>query len=101
MKRGAIVLAVAMAIGGCAPKNYVVLLDNPGGGSGKVIVSNEKGKQVLDQSGTATTINKANKAPTKPWVLEIKKIQEVFARAFGARPGRFIKYTLYFKSGKT
>jgi outer membrane protein OmpA-like peptidoglycan-associated protein len=34
-------------------------------------------------------------------MLEIKKIQETFAKAFGARPGRFIKYTIYFKSGRT
>lgn len=101
MKRGAIVLAVALATGGCAPKNYVVLLDNPGGGSGQVIVSNEKGRQVLDKSGSATTINRRSKAPSSPWMLEIKKIQETFAKAFGARPGRFIKYTVYFKKGRT
>jgi peptidoglycan-associated lipoprotein len=101
MKRTAVVFALAVALCGCAPKNYVVLLDNPGGGSGKVIVSNEKGKQVLDKSGSATAINRRNKPPSSPWELQVEKIQETFARAFGARPPRFLKFTVYFKSGGT
>jgi outer membrane protein OmpA-like peptidoglycan-associated protein len=101
MKRAAVFLALALAVAGCAPKNYVVLLDNPGGGSGKVIVSNQKGRQVLDQSGSATAINRASRPPSSPWRLEVKKIQETFAKAFGARPPRFVKYTVYFKSGRT
>ncbi len=99
MKRSAVVLALALSISACAPKNYVVLLDNPGGGSGKVIVSNEKGRQVLDKSGSATTINRSSRPPSTPWELSVEKIQKVFARAFGARPPRFITYTIYFKIG--
>lgn len=99
--RGGLVLAVALSAAACAPKNYVVLLDNPGGGSGKVIVSNAKGRQVLDVSGSATAIDRASRPPSSPWKLQVEKIQEVFARAFGARPDRFTKYTFYFKAGKT
>jgi peptidoglycan-associated lipoprotein len=99
MKRGAVVFALAVAAFGCGPKNYVVLLDNPGGGSGKVIVSNEKGQQVLDKSGSATTFNRASRAPSSPWELGVEKIKEVFGSAFGARPPRFVKYPVYFKSG--
>jgi peptidoglycan-associated lipoprotein len=101
MKRGAVVFVLAVAAFGCGPKNYVVLLDNPGGGSGKVIVSNDKGQQVLDKSGSATTFNRASRAPSTPWELGVDKIKEVFGRAFGARPPRFVKYTVYFKSGGT
>ncbi|HEY2773048.1 MAG TPA: OmpA family protein [Candidatus Binatia bacterium] len=101
MKRSAIVLALAMAAGACAPKNYVVLLDNPGGGSGKVIVSNDKGQQWLDKSGSATTIDRRTKAPSSPWQLKVEEIEKVFAKAFGARPPRFISYTIYFKPGGT
>ncbi|MFN2425408.1 MAG: OmpA family protein [Candidatus Binatia bacterium] len=101
MKRAAVVFALALAVSACGPRNYVVLLDDPGGGSGKVIVSNEKGRQELNKSGSATTFNRAGSAPSSPWQLGVEKIQETFARAFGARPGRFVKYTLYFKPGKT
>jgi outer membrane protein OmpA-like peptidoglycan-associated protein len=101
MKRGAVVFVLAVAAFGCGPKNYVVLLDNPGGGSGKVIVATKKGEQVLDKSGSATTFNRANSKPSDPWELGVEKIKEVFGRAFGARPDRFVKYTFYFKSGTT
>jgi len=101
MKRAAVVFALAMAASACGPRNYVVLLDNPGGGSGKVIVSNEKGRQVLDKSGSATAINRRNSAPSTPWELGVEKIQETFSRAFGARPARAVKYTLFFKPGRT
>jgi peptidoglycan-associated lipoprotein len=99
--RGLSALAVAFLVSACAPKNYVVLLDNPGGGSGKVIVSNAKGRQVLDRSGSATAIDRASRPPSSPWRLEVEKIQEVFSRAFGARPARLVKYTVYFKAGST
>jgi peptidoglycan-associated lipoprotein len=101
MKRVAVVFAVAALVSACGPKNYVVLLDNPGGGSGKVIVSNEKGQQTLEESGSATAINRRSRAPSEPWKLQVEKIQEVFAKAFGARPPRYRKYTIYFKSGGT
>lgn len=101
MLGSSVALAMAISVSACAPKNYVVLLDNPGGGSGKVVVSNEKGEQWLDKSGSATTINRASRPPSSPWMLPVQKIQEVFAKAFGARPSRFVKYTLYFKSGTT
>ena len=101
MKRIAVVFALVLAVSACAPKNYVVLLDNPGGGSGKVIVSNQKGTQMLEQSGTATAINRASSPPSSPWELTVEKIEKVFSRAFGARPGKFVKYTIYFKSGGT
>lgn len=101
MKRSAVVFALVLAMVGCAPKNYVVLLDNPGGGSGKVIVSNQKGTQMLDKSGTATAINRSSRPPSSPWQLTVEKIEKAFSRAFGARPGKFIKYTIYFQSGKT
>ena len=99
MKRVAVVFGLMLAVSACAPKNYVVLLDNPGGGSGKVIVSNEKGRQVLDQSGSATTIDRSSKPPSSPWMLQIDKIEKTFSRAFGARPSRFAKFTIYFRQG--
>lgn len=101
MKRASIVFGLALFLSACGPRNYVVLLDNPGGGSGKVIVSNQEGRQVLDKSGDATTINRAGKAPSSPWQLSVEKIGEVFSKAFGARPGRAMRYTIYFKSGGT
>ncbi|HYB98015.1 MAG TPA: OmpA family protein [Candidatus Limnocylindrales bacterium] len=91
------VLAVALCAAACAPKNYVVLLENPEGGTGEVTVSTAKGERVLNNANDATTINRANRAPSKPWRVEWEKLEEVFARAFGARPDRPEHFTLYFE----
>ena len=101
MKRAAVVFALAMTAFSCGPRNYVVLLDNPGGGSGKVIVSNEHGRQVLDKSGSSTTINRAYSAPSSQCQVPPKQVEEVFSAAFAARPPRFVRYTLYFELGST
>jgi outer membrane protein OmpA-like peptidoglycan-associated protein len=58
-------------------------------------------ERVLDKSGSATTFNRASRAPSTPWELGVEKIKEVFGGAFGARPPRFVKYTVYFQSGTT
>lgn len=101
MRSHVVALGLVVLAAACAPKNYVVLLDNPDGGSGKVIVSNQAGRRVLDSSGTATSISSANRQPSEPWRLKLEKIREVFARALGARPPRFHVYTLMFQSGRT
>lgn len=101
MQRGVVAMGLMLSLAACGPRNYVVLLDNPGGGSGKVIVSTPKGRQVLDESGSATSIDRANRPPSSPWRLQIEKIEEVFSRAFRARPSRAVKYTFFFKAGKT
>lgn len=98
--RVACALALVLFVAACAPKNYVVLLENPEGGSGKVTVSTEKGGQVLDKPGTATTFDRTSRAPSSPWELGIEKLQEVFARAFGARPTPVKRYTIYFIRNK-
>lgn len=100
MKRTSLALALALLVAACASKNYVVLLENPEGGSGKVLVATDEGRQVLDKPGTATAIDKATRAPSSPWELGVEKIQEVFARAFTARPEASRKFTIYFVRNK-
>lgn len=99
MIRNAVLVGLALFAAACGPKNYVVLLDDPGGGSGKVFVTNDEGKQVLDKSGSATTFNRRGKAPSTPWEVGVEKIRETFARAFGARPSRFGRFVVYFRLG--
>jgi len=103
MKYRVVVLALVLAAGACAPRshnNYVVLLNNPGGGSGKVIVSNQKGRHVLNQCGGATSISAAGKAPSSTWQLGRSTLQQDFGRALAARPQRFARYTIYFDYDK-
>lgn len=97
----AAVLTVALLGSACAPKNYVVLLENPEGGAGEVTVSNSAGEQALDTAQSATTVNKADRAPSKPWTVALEKLEEVFGAAFSMRPPSASHYTIYFESGST
>jgi len=86
-------------LGACAPKNYVVLLENPEGGSGQVTVATERGHTVLHQPGMATAIDRRTRPPSSPWRLGIDKLQETFSRALGARPAGYERFVVYFKHG--
>ncbi|PKN09752.1 MAG: OmpA family protein [Deltaproteobacteria bacterium HGW-Deltaproteobacteria-8] len=78
-------------------KNVVLLLPDPDGHVGSVVVTNAQGSQVLTQAGTATrTAPKA--APTPPEVLSAQEQEELFGPALRALPTRPVRYILYFMS---
>lgn len=94
-------LTLALGLAACAPKNYVVVLENPSGGPSEVTVTTNNGSQVLAEAGTATTINKASSAPSRPWSFGLDNLKEVFERAIGARPPKSSHFTIYFEFGGT
>jgi outer membrane protein OmpA-like peptidoglycan-associated protein len=98
---GAALCALTLLASSCAPKNYVALLENPDGGTGQVTVTTTAGQQTLDSAGAATSVNKADRAPSAPWEVAWDKIEEVFGSAFRVRPPRVAQYTIYFQSGTT
>ncbi len=78
-------------------RNVVLLLPDPDGHVGSVVVTNAQGSQVLTQAGTATrTAPKA--APTPPEVLSAQEREELFGPALRALPTRPVRYVLYFVS---
>ena len=51
MKRvTALLLTAIVALAGCASKSYVVLLEDPQGGVGKVILTGMQGTQSIEQA---------------------------------------------------
>ena len=82
-----------------APKNLFVLMADPDGKVGEIVVSNEGGSQVLTKPGQATEVKDAHVAPAAPILLEESKVAEVFAAALAAQPDPPIRYLLYFKTG--
>lgn len=87
-------LALAASLVGCA-NSYVVLLPNPDGTTGKVIVTGKKGQQVIDQVSAAVPLD-GSKAPE---AISGDKIQRDFGAAIAARPLIPERFLLYFKSG--
>lgn len=98
----ALISCLILLVGcGGLPKNLVVLLDDPDGTTGAVVVSNPSGTRVLDQPGFATGLDEKEKPPSEPFALDDKKIREIFGKALDAKPEPPISFTLYFKTDKT
>jgi len=81
------------------PTDTVVLVEDPDGKVGRVVVSNDAGTQVLDAANTKVTLANRTSAPKPPQVVSAKEIATVFGRALDAAPPPPEHFTLYFETG--
>lgn len=91
-----LLLLATMLIAGCAGKTTVVLVPDPDGRTGTVIVSNEAGTVAIDTANQATTISGPQSAPKEPAPMAKEKIETVFSRAIDAQPKPPVHFILYF-----
>lgn len=83
----------------CGPKARFLLLPNPDGTVGKIVVQNPGGSRVVDQADHETHVNDPNQAPSEPKRMSPSEIQETFGdvlRISVRPPEHFI---LYFQEG--
>ncbi len=92
-----VMLLCSMALLGCANKSYVVLLENPNGTTGKVIVRGEGGEQVIDKAMHAAAMDGSQ----TPALVEESQIRRDFGQALAARPLLPERFLLYFELGAT
>lgn len=96
MKRvTALLLTAIVALAGCASKSYVVLLEDPQGGVGKVILTGKQGTQSIEQAMHAVDLDGAK--PAQP--VDRKRFEDDFATVLAARPALPARYLLYFETG--
>lgn len=93
--RNILVALGLVLLAGCASKSYVVLLENPDGSTGAVVVKGSQGEQVIDQARHGAALDGA----TKPAAVAEADIQRDFAAAMAARPLLPERFLLYFASG--
>ncbi len=86
-----------LVLGGCAGKSYVVLLDDPDGTTGKVVVKGSRGEQVLDKARQGALLD--GSAPPAP--VDEKQIVKDFGEAMAARPALPEHFLLYFEASGT
>ncbi len=85
----------------CANKNMVVLLPDPDGKTGRVLVSNKGGEQHLTEANQATAIASQTVSPSNPFSMTDEDIRARFGEALAALPPSPVHFTLYFKSNST
>lgn len=66
--------------------NVFVLLPDPDGQTGKILVSNPAGSQLLVEPRQATEITKAGEAPSAPFIMQEKQIRDLFGPALEVQP---------------
>ncbi|MDO9219341.1 MAG: OmpA family protein [Lacisediminimonas sp.] len=94
----AAVLVLITLLAGCASSStgsYVVLLRDPDGKLGNVVVKNPQGEQVLSQAFKAATLD-GSKAP---YFVMQDQLQRDFGAALAARPELPETFTLNFETG--
>lgn len=85
-------------------RDLIVLLPDPDGKVGTLRVTNQGGSQVLNKPGLATVIEGTTKPPNTPYPVDGNEVVGLFGPALSAQPdpvGRFVSFTLYFKTNTT
>lgn len=96
LKTGFVVCAVVLTAMGCAPKSYVVLMENADGTVGKVAVTNPKGEVLLDKPRTGVDLDgKAGQS----YAVDDNRIKQDFGEALAAQPPLPVSFMLYYKAG--
>lgn len=94
-------LLVCFLLLGCAPKTTVILLPDPDGKTGEVVVSSEGGEVTLQEAGAKTIIKDANTSPAAPRVISEEEITREYGNVLGALPDQPLHILLYFQRDST
>lgn len=88
-------VAGMLMLAACGSKSYVVLLDNPDGTTGAVVIKGEKGEQVINQARQGAALD----GSARPAAVPEAEIQRDFGSAMAARPKLPERFLLYFEIG--
>lgn len=89
--------AVEAALG----SGLFVLLENPDGTVGSIVVRNAAGEAVLNQVGQAALIAEPAVQPGDTLTVDAVTLREVFSAALDARPEQPVTVILFFETGRT
>jgi outer membrane protein OmpA-like peptidoglycan-associated protein len=89
-------LGVFALLAGCAARSTVVLIPDPDGNVGRVIVTNEQGQQVLNEANQSVTVAGRKAPPGAVKTMTTDEIRSVFSDALAARPLPPARFILYF-----
>jgi outer membrane protein OmpA-like peptidoglycan-associated protein len=92
---------IFLFLGSCSapPKNLFVLLPDPDGKTGQIVVENRGGTQTIDKPGHVTEVKDAATPPAPPRPMDEKEITRLFGTALTAQPATPVTYILNFKTG--
>ncbi len=97
MRRLPLTLIACSFIAGCAPKSTFVLLPDPNGQVGKIIVTTSQGTHTLNQARQFVVIKSKSRSPGEVKTMDETEIHSVFGKALDIQPLPPAQFLLYFK----
>ncbi|HOW55592.1 MAG TPA: OmpA family protein [Syntrophorhabdaceae bacterium] len=94
-----VVLSVASC--GCGIRSMVVLIPDPDGRVGQVVVENDSGQKVLNEANQSVELTDRKTPPGKVTKLSNEEISSIFSDALAARPMPPARFILYFLHDST
>ena len=86
-------------LSGCGTKEMIVLIPDPDGNVGEIMVTTQAGSQTMSQPFMAIEVQGADTVPSTPKTVDKDLLNETFASALVAQPDPPIAFILYFKTG--
>lgn len=94
-----IIVLVASSLAGCCGGTTLVLLPDPDGNVGRVIVSTPSGSSELSKARQFTSVGGLGSTPSEPGVMDQDEIKRIFGGALKVQPDPPAHFLLYFVSG--
>ena len=88
--------ALFLALTGCATRSTVVLLPDPNGNVGQLVVATEGGQQILSEANQSVQTAGRKAPPGDVKTLSDEEIRSIFSEALAAQPTLPVKFILYF-----
>ena len=97
MQRPILILLACWFLAGCAPKSTFVLMPDPNGKVGKIIVTTPQGTQTLNQARQSVVVKSKTDSPGEAKTMDETEIRSLFGKALDIQPLPPAKFLLYFK----
>jgi outer membrane protein OmpA-like peptidoglycan-associated protein len=89
-------LCLVLFLTGCSVRSMVVLIPDPDGNVGQLVVTNEGGQQILKEKNQSVLMTDRKTAPGKVTTLSSEEIHATFSDALAAQPLPPATFILYF-----
>ncbi len=97
----ALFITILVFVSGCSQKTTVVLLPDPDGKVGHVVVANDAGTVNIQDAGKATVVKGRDSAPRQPSLMSQADIEAKFSIVLKNLPSQPTHFLLYFQRNST
>ena len=86
MLRLILIIAACLFTTGCAQKTTFVLLPDPGGKVGRIMITNQRGTRTLDQARQFVVVKSKTDSQDEVSTMDQAEVQAIFGRALAVQP---------------